>query len=78
MWYTGESSSYTERSNMFSFCCHCGDEVQPKRSLLGYRTCLPCGDKEARAVRRCTAPINKSNYILISNYAELAQLNPKR
>jgi hypothetical protein len=63
---------------MTSFCCNCGDEVATKRSLLGYRTCLPCGDKEARKVRHCTAPINKSNYMLITDVSQLAQLNPKR
>lgn len=59
-------------------CRNCGDDVQPERSQLGYRVCLPCGEREARQVRWCTAPINKSNYMLISNRAELAQLNPKR
>jgi hypothetical protein len=39
---------------------------------------LDCGDAIARKVVYCTAPINKSNYMLITNYAELAQLNPKR
>jgi ribosomal protein L37AE/L43A len=59
-------------------CIRCGDEVATKRSLLGYRTCLSCGDKEAKAVTRVTAPINKSAYMLISNIDELSQLNPKR
>jgi hypothetical protein len=63
---------------MTSFCRNCGDEVATKRSLLGYRTCLACGDKEARLVRHCVVPMNKSNYTLISNPAELAWLNPKR
>ena len=63
---------------MTSFCHNCGDEVATKRSLLGYRTCLACGDKEARQVRHCVVPMNKSNYTLISNPAELAWLNPKR
>jgi hypothetical protein len=59
-------------------CRNCGDDVQPERSLLGYRTCLPCGETQARQVQWCTAPINKSNYVVITNRAELAQLNPKR
>lgn len=59
-------------------CTNCGDDVAPKRSLLGYTTCLACGDAEARKVSYVSAPINKSNYMLISNLAELAQLNPKR
>lgn len=59
-------------------CRDCGDVYPSARRDLGYHTCLPCGDKEARTVKRVTAPINKSNYMLISNMAELAQLNPKR
>jgi hypothetical protein len=39
---------------------------------------LDCGDAEARQVKHTIAPLNKSNYVLISNYAELAMLNPKR
>lgn len=60
--------------------CSCGDEIDPRRSALGYRTCPVCGDREARRVnaRRCVVPLNKSNYMLITNYAELTQLNPKR
>ena len=58
--------------------CNCGDEISSGRYNLGYRVCLSCGDKQAHAVTYCTAPINKSNYMLITNYAELAQLNPKR
>ena len=45
---------------------------------MGYTTCLPCGDKLAHAVTFCTAPLNKSNYMLITNAAELKMLNPKR
>ena len=63
---------------MADFCHSCGSEVASRRILLGYRTCLSCGDKEARAVRHCTAPINKSSYMLITDVSQLAQLNPKR
>jgi hypothetical protein len=60
------------------FCRNCGDEVAPKRTELGYRTCLPCGDTAARKVRHCIVPMNKSNYTVITNRAELAWLNPKQ
>jgi hypothetical protein len=63
---------------MMLFCYGCGDEVIAGRAALGYRTCLVCGDKEARKVRHCTAPINKSNYMLITDVSQLSQLNPKR
>ncbi len=59
-------------------CKDCYDPFPVERFRLGYTTCLACGDKQARAVTHCTAPINKSNYMLITNHAELAQLNPKR
>ena len=58
--------------------CRCGEPVAVKRAELGYRTCLDCGDAQARKVSWVTAPLNKSNYILITNYEELKQLNPKR
>jgi len=59
-------------------CRLCGDYVPERREALGYTTCLPCGEAQARTVQWTTAPLNKSNYMLITNRAELAQLNPKR
>ena len=59
-------------------CATCGDDFPAGRYDLGYNTCLACGDFQARQVRYCTAPINKSNYMLITNRETLAQLNPKR
>ena len=58
--------------------CGCGEEYPLARHALGYRTCLLCGDKQAKNIKRCVAPLNKSNYVLITNYTELSQLNPKR
>lgn len=57
--------------------CHCGDEIDPRRVALGYNVCPVCGDREARRVKRCVVPLNKSNYVLVTNYTELRQLNPK-
>lgn len=59
-------------------CVLCDDTYPPERQALGYSTCLPCGEEQARRVTYCSAPINKSNYMLITNRAQLAQLNPKR
>jgi ribosomal protein L37AE/L43A len=59
-------------------CRECHDPFPVERFRLGYHTCLECGDYQARQVTYCSAPINKSNYMLITNRAELAQLNPKR
>lgn len=60
-------------------CSHCGELVNPKRAALGYRTCLPCGEQDARAERAgwCVAPMHKSNYMLITNRQDLAGLNNK-
>lgn len=60
------------------FCPQCGETVGDGRYALGYKLCLPCGDKQARGVRRTVVPLNKSNYTLITNPDELAWLNPKR
>ena len=60
------------------FCANCGYGIGDGRAALGYRTCLACGDREARSRRRVVAPISKSAYMLISNLEELKQLNPKR
>ena len=60
------------------YCHSCGDDVPSGRVALGYRTCLRCGDREARKRTHCVAPLNKSNYVLISNLADLRTLNPKR
>jgi ribosomal protein L37AE/L43A len=59
-------------------CNQCYDPFSVERFRLGYHTCLACGDTAARSVVFTTAPINKSNYMLITNVTELSQLNPKR
>ena len=48
------------------------------RRALGYRTCLSCGDEQAKQVRWATVPMNKSNYVVVTDKKELAMLNPKR
>lgn len=58
--------------------CNCGDDISSARYNLGYNTCLPCGERQARKVNHCVVPMNKSNYVVITNRAELAWLNPKR
>ena len=58
--------------------CACGDEIDPRRVALGYHLCPVCGDREARRIKRCVVPLNKSNCVLVTNFVELTQLNPKR
>jgi hypothetical protein len=62
-------------------CTACyGGYVPLARWRLGYSTCLPCGDLQAKdkASKRTIAPINKSNYMYITDLEQLKQLNPKR
>jgi ribosomal protein L37AE/L43A len=59
-------------------CVVCGGFIAHERYKLGYKTCLQCGEAAAREKRHTIAPINKSNYMYISDLTQLKQLNPKR
>ena len=61
-------------------CLNCDKPILPpqRHSRLGYQVCLDCGDKEAKTRKFTIAPINKSNYMLITDLTQLKQLNPKR
>ena len=57
---------------MKSECIECGDNFNPKRFKLGYRTCIECGEEIAQIemVRksRCIAPAyNKGAYMYVSS-----------
>jgi len=58
-------------------CVECGDTVAEARWELGYRECLKCGEQQARRRKHTIAPLHKSNYMVISNRAELLGLNNK-
>lgn len=62
-------------------CALCGD-LYPltRKTLAGYDTCMSCGEREAVGYRNtwCVAPMNKSNYMLVTDPTVLRQLNPKR
>jgi hypothetical protein len=58
--------------------CDCGEEIPNGRVLLGYTTCIYCGEIEAQKVKHCIVPMNKSNYVVVTNPDVLKQLNPKR
>lgn len=52
---------------MIAVCVECWEEYNPKRKALGYRTCLECGDVNAKIEiarkAKCTAPAyNKGAY----------------
>lgn len=57
--------------------CICGDPIIPKRAKLGYTTCLPCGEKQAKSVKHTVAPMHKSNYMLFTNREDLKGINNK-
>jgi hypothetical protein len=61
-------------------CINCLNPILPKSryTKLNYKTCKKCGDSQAHLRIRTIAPINKSNYMLITDLELLKQLNPKR
>ena len=62
--------------NLICTTCY-AERVPPARAKLGYRSCLSCGDKAARAIKHTIAPMSKSNYFFIADTELLKQLNPK-
>lgn len=63
----------------WAVCVRCGDTYSSRRANAGYRLCLLCGEESAREQRAswCIAPMHKSNYILITNPADLIGINTK-
>ena len=62
---------------MARLCLRCSEEVPSGRVALGYDTCLPCGEVYARKRRHTIVPMNKSNYMVVTDRTTLKQLNPK-
>jgi hypothetical protein len=62
-----------------SICPRCGDDIDPRRTALGYRLCLWCGEDEAKAERRSwtVVPMHKSNYVLLTDKRDLHGINNK-
>lgn len=58
-------------------CRQCGDEYSVNRWKLGYKFCLPCGDKVAQQVVRTVVPMHKSNYVMLTDMADLKGINNK-
>ena len=57
-------------------CVKCHDNDVPRaRVALGYRTCLPCGERVARKETHCIVPMPKSNYIVVTDPSLLKGLN---
>lgn len=66
----------THYHNLICTTCY-AERVPPARAKLGYRSCLTCGDKNARAVKHTIAPMHKSNYMLFTNMEDLKGINNK-
>ena len=62
--------------NLICTTCY-AERVPPARARLGYRSCMTCGDKNARAVKHTIAPMHKSNYMLFTNMEDLKGINNK-
>lgn len=62
--------------NLICLTCY-AERVPPARAKLGYKTCMTCGDKAARAVKHTIAPMHKSNYMLFTNMEDLKGINNK-
>lgn len=58
-------------------CIECEEYVPILRWRLGYRTCLQCGEVQAKikATRHTVVPMAKSNYILVTDRNLLKELN---
>jgi hypothetical protein len=58
-------------------CRVCNEKIPKGRYDLGYRLCLEHGDVVASKVVRCVVPMHKSNYMLVTNQADLIGVNQK-
>lgn len=58
-------------------CVLCGNEYASERKACGFRTCLDCGEKQARKVKHTIVPMHKSNYVVISDPTLLIGVNVK-
>ena len=58
-------------------CRVCGDYYPTARWALGYKMCLPCGESESKRVVRTIVPMHKSNYMMVTDMADLKGINNK-
>ena len=75
-----ETETETEtRTGTETQCGICGEYLSAGRWALGYRSCLACGEEQAKEARLswCVAPMHKSNYVLVRDRELLIGLNQK-
>lgn len=60
-------------------CNICGEYLSAGRWELGYKTCLFCGEEQARQERAswCVVPMHKSNYFFCTDKTDLKGINNK-
>lgn len=59
-------------------CVKCWSVRVPfARSMAGFLTCLPCGEREARKRKHTIVPLHKSNYFVVSDREDLKGINNK-
>jgi hypothetical protein len=61
-----------------ALCKSCREVISTGRASLGYVLCMPCAERAPAKPVRTVVPMNKSNYILVTDITLLHQLNPKR
>jgi hypothetical protein len=53
------------------------EEVSPERAAIGFKSCLICGEEQARKRKHCIVPLHKSNYMVVTSREELVGINNK-
>jgi hypothetical protein len=61
-----------------SRCKVCQQPILPVKRASILDTCITCGAREAALHRFTVVPMHKSNYTVVSNRADLCNLNPKK
>lgn len=58
-------------------CDKCSKPVNRHRYEIGYTTCMPCGEAQARKRKHTIVPMHKSNYMVITDRRDLMGINNK-
>ena len=62
------------------YCTKCDNQFSVDRAMLGYKTCLTCGEHDAIEARLgwCIVPLPKQAYTLVTDKEVLKDLNQKQ
>jgi hypothetical protein len=62
------------------YCTKCDNQFSVDRAMLGYETCLTCGEQDATEARLgwCVVPLPKQAYTLVTDKEVLKDLNQKQ